>query len=222
MSIRRRMVVPLVRDRMFEYDRAMAKAMKTSGDRRLRRADWERAALVAIAEQGLTGVAVEPLARTLGVTKGSFYAHFATRDELIEAALASWEHSHGVEGLRPFVSIEDPQERLDAILTSAVEFSRSGAPSVHISLLGELHDPRIRAAVSRVTTSRLELLTRSYRELGLPAGRAAHRARLAYATYLGLMQMAREMPGAQLTRREAGSFMREVRSALIANGLPAR
>jgi AcrR family transcriptional regulator len=198
----------------------MAEATNTSSDQRLRRADWERAALEAIAEQGLTAVAVEPLARTLGVTKGSFYAHFATRDELIEAALASWEHSHGVEGLKRFVEIDDPAERLDAMLTSAVEFSRSGTPSVHISLLGELHDPRVRAAVRRVTKRRLDLLARSYRELGLPPHRVAHRARLAYATYVGLMQIARESPGARLTRREASSFMDEVRAALIAQPRP--
>jgi AcrR family transcriptional regulator len=198
----------------------MTEAAKTSADPRLRRADWERAALDAIGKQGLAAVAVEPLARTLGVTKGSFYAHFATRDELVQAALARWEESHGMEGLRPFVAIEDPEARLDAMLTSAVEFSRSGAPSVHISLLGELHDPRVRAAVSRVTKLRLDLLTRSYRELGLPERRAAHRARLAYATYLGLMQMAREVPSARLNRREASEFMEEVRSALIANRLP--
>jgi AcrR family transcriptional regulator len=203
---------------MFEYDHAMPEAAKTPAGQRLRRADWEQAALVALAAHGLAAVAVEPLARTLGVTKGSFYAHFATRDELIDAALATWEQSHGVEGMKPFATIADPQERLDAMLWSAVEFSQSGAPSVHVSLLGELHDPRVRAAVGRVTRSRLDLLTRSYRQLGLPPRRAGHRARLAYATYLGLMQMAREMPSDRLTPREARSFMNEVRAALIANG----
>jgi AcrR family transcriptional regulator len=203
---------------MFEYDPPMPDATKTAGDQRLRRADWERAALEAIAEQGLAAVAVEPLARRLGVTKGSFYAHFATRDELVDAALARWEQSHGVDGLRSFVMIEDPEQRLDAMLTSAVEFSRSGTPSVHVSLLGELHDQRVRAAVSRVTKLRLDLLARSYRELGLPERRAAHRARLAYATYVGLIQMARERPSARLSRRETDAFMQEVRSALIAAG----
>jgi AcrR family transcriptional regulator len=69
----------------------MAQRTKARADRRLSPADWERAALEAIAAKGLGAVAVEPLARTLGVTKGSFYAHFSTRDDLIDAALASWE-----------------------------------------------------------------------------------------------------------------------------------
>ena len=40
---------------------------------RLTAADWEAGALDLIAEQGIAALAVEPLARKLNVTKGSFY-----------------------------------------------------------------------------------------------------------------------------------------------------
>ena len=39
---------------------------------RLSADDWAQGALDLIAEQGVAAVAVEPLARRLGVTKGSF------------------------------------------------------------------------------------------------------------------------------------------------------
>jgi AcrR family transcriptional regulator len=42
----------------------------------LRREDWARAALEAFSRGGLPAIAVAPLARRLGVTKGSFYWHF--------------------------------------------------------------------------------------------------------------------------------------------------
>ena len=53
----------------------------------LSKADWTESALLALARDGLTGVAVEPLARRLSATKGSFYWHFANRAELIAATL---------------------------------------------------------------------------------------------------------------------------------------
>jgi AcrR family transcriptional regulator len=53
----------------------------------LSKADWTEAALDALAGDGLSNVAVEPLARRLGATKGSFYWHFANRAELIAATL---------------------------------------------------------------------------------------------------------------------------------------
>ena len=182
---------------------------------RLSRDDWIAAAFDAIAESGMSAVAVEPLAARLGVTKGSFYAHFSTRDELVEAALESWEQSHAGLGLAEFSSIEDPAERLRAVMLAAVTFSQSGAPSVHMSLLGELQDPRVRAAVARVTAGRVELLTATYRSLGIPPQRAAHRARMAYATYLGLLQMAREAPERRLSKREIARFTAELDSTLI-------
>jgi AcrR family transcriptional regulator len=183
--------------------------------RRLSRDDWVAAAFEAIADAGMSAVVVEPLAERLGVTKGSFYAHFASRDELIEATLESWEQSHAGSGLAEFSAVEDPAERLRAVLLAAVTFSQSGAPSVHMSLLGELQDPRVRGAVARVTARRVELLTATYQQLGLSPRRAAHRARMAYATYLGLLQMAREAPERTMSDREISRFMDELITAMI-------
>ncbi|MCW8870802.1 MAG: TetR/AcrR family transcriptional regulator, partial [Proteobacteria bacterium] len=52
--------------------------------------DWELATLEVIANQGVSAVAVETIARLLGVTKGSFYWHFTNRKDLIVAALKRW------------------------------------------------------------------------------------------------------------------------------------
>src|SRR5438876_12198166 len=55
------------------------------------REDWLRAARLALLHRGPHGVRVEVLARTLGVTKGSFYWHFRDRRELMEILLREWE-----------------------------------------------------------------------------------------------------------------------------------
>ena len=65
---------------------------KIEAKARLSAADWEQAALETLAENGLAAVAVESLARRLGVTKGSFYWHFPTREALIQATIERWEH----------------------------------------------------------------------------------------------------------------------------------
>ncbi|MBY8863962.1 TetR/AcrR family transcriptional regulator [Nocardia sp. CA2R105] len=161
---------------------------------RLSARDWAQAALKAIADGGLAAVAVEPLARTLGVTKGSFYAHYRNRDELIEAALAEWVRTHGEGGLAEFAAITDPAQRLRDLVTAVVQAVQPLAPSVHLSLLGDRGDPRVRAAVAQVNRVRLDLLTRTYRELGLPAERAEYRARIAYAAILGLQHLAQTEP----------------------------
>lgn len=149
------------------------------------------------------------------MTKGSFYAHFSSRDELIDAALGGWESSQGGADLERFVAIEDPAERLRAMLLAGVTFSQGGSPSVHVRLLGELGDERARRAVDRVNDARIRLLTLTYRHLGLPPQRASYRARLAYAIYLGMLLMAREAPDRRLTTRDVTRFMAEVESAVL-------
>jgi AcrR family transcriptional regulator len=202
------------------YDEAVTPATGQP-KRRLRRGDWIEAALEAIERGGRAAVRVEALATRLGVTKGSFYSHFHSRDELIEAALESWERGRG-DTIERFAEIEDPGQRLRQMLLEAVTFTQSGRVSAHMILLGELGDQRVRSAVARVTESRLELLTRSYRELGFSAQRATHRARLAYAIYRGLLQMAREAPEQRLGERELGRFLDEVNSVLVGPGDPGR
>jgi len=179
LSVRRRILLPVV-----------------SESTRLSAQDWARAALKVIADGGLAAVGVEPLARTLGVTKGSFYAHYRNRDELITAALAEWWRSHGDDGLAEFAAITDPARRLRELLTAVVQAVQPLAPSVHLSLLGDRNDPRVRDVVRQVNRARLELLARTYRELGLPPDRAASRARVAYAAILGLLHLAQTDPDA--------------------------
>jgi AcrR family transcriptional regulator len=160
------------------------------GSRRLSARDWVQAALRAIAGGGLSAVAVEPLARTLGVTKGSFYAHYRNRDELIDAALAEWERVNVEDALAPFEAIADPAQRLRRLIAAAVQSGETLAPSVHLALLGEIGDQRVREAIRRVNEARLDLLARAYREMGMPDGRAEDRARITYAASLGLLHLA--------------------------------
>jgi AcrR family transcriptional regulator len=54
---------------------------------------WIRQALRALAAGGPDAIRVEPLARTLGVTRGGFYWHFEDRRALLDAVLDSWEQS---------------------------------------------------------------------------------------------------------------------------------
>ncbi|HJP76334.1 MAG TPA: TetR/AcrR family transcriptional regulator [Pseudonocardiaceae bacterium] len=175
---------------------------------RLSARDWAQAALKAIADGGLAAVAVEPLARTLGVTKGSFYAHYRNRNELIEAALTEWARSHGDEGLAELAAIADPAQRLRELLTTVVHAVRPLAPSVQLSLLSDRDDPRVAEAVGRVNQARLELLVRTYGELGLAPERATSRARVAYAAILGLLHLAQtssDAPPADLLAEEAAA-----------------
>jgi AcrR family transcriptional regulator len=160
----------------------------------LSREDWARAALVALAEEGLAAVAVDPLARRLGATKGSFYWHFANRDALIAMALELWEQRDTTEVIAAIDALADPHERLAALARFAFgEAARGTDP--HAGVLAAASDPRVAPTLERVTRARLTTLERLYRDAGLDEADARRHARLAYALYVGTIDLCRAAPG---------------------------
>jgi AcrR family transcriptional regulator len=68
-------------------DGAMAPPTRTP------RGTWIRAGLQALAAGGPDAVRIEPLAKSLGVTRGSFYGQFDDRQALLDALLDTWEQA---------------------------------------------------------------------------------------------------------------------------------
>ena len=160
--------------------------MKAASSGRLSREAWADAALSVLARSGPAAVAVEPLARRLGVTKGSFYWHFKGRDELLAAALERWEE---LTAAAVMADRDDspPRQRLRRLFEQAFEVRRRGFLLVHLAANAD--DPIIGPALERVTTRRLRFLSRVYEDCGLQGEVARHRALLAYSAYLGLFHV---------------------------------
>ena len=174
---------------------------------------WIRAGLDALEHGGVAAVAVVPLARELGVTRGSFYWHFASRDELLAGVLALWERDHSDAVLDELERIDDPRERLRAL------FSRSGskAPSYFVRLLDAAgSEPLVRATLDRSAARRLDVIARACRQAGMTPAAARHHALLCYAAYVGLAQLARDAP--QASPRERAAFARHLAATLIPQG----
>jgi AcrR family transcriptional regulator len=121
---------------------------------RLSPEDWVGAALEAIAAGGLVAVAVEPVAARLGATKGSFYWHFANRDELVVAALLAWEQRDTIDVIAELEAIPVPAVRLRTLFLRA--FGTTAVGSVEAALLADAPSPLVAPVLERVTLRRLE------------------------------------------------------------------
>lgn len=166
----------------------MAAISKLEPKTRLSATDWEEAALTVLAEGGLGAVAVESLARRLGVTKGSFYWHFATREALLQAALERWERADE-RGLQASLEAStDPRERLRELIRQVSHKHPSHA--VFAALIKAIDQPLIRPLIERVSQRRLAFVTEAFHQAGFDEAAAANRARLAYSAYVGFVQLA--------------------------------
>jgi AcrR family transcriptional regulator len=180
---------------------------------RLSAADWEEAALGTLAESGLGTVAVESLARRLGVTKGSFYWHFATREALIKAALERWEKSDEEIVVAQLDAIADPRERLRELFRRV-----SGEMPSHViyaALMQSLDHPLVRPVMARVSQRRLDVLALAYRQAGLERREAEHRARLAYSAYTGFLQLTLQLGLPRLSHDDFEAYVDHVIATLV-------
>jgi AcrR family transcriptional regulator len=180
---------------------------------RLSAADWEQAALDTLAESGLGTVAVESLARRLGVTKGSFYWHFATREALIKAALERWERRDEEEIMAQVEPIADPRERLRELFRRVSREMQSHV--IYAALLQSLDNPLVRPVMARVSEKRLDVLTVAYRQAGFDRRAAAHRARLAYSAYTGFLQLSLQLGMPRLSHDDFEEYVEHVIATLI-------
>jgi len=180
------------------------------GEPTLTASDWAEAALQLIAEQGLGALTVSTLAARLGVTKGSFYWHFAGRAELLAAALARWERTT-TENISGLDAIPDYRRRLELMLDAASQPPRSR--SLYAALAEAAEDPVVHRVLNRVASARIAYLEICYTHLGLPAAEAKSLAVFAYAAYRGLLQLAHEAPAALPT--EWSIYATVIRQALV-------
>ncbi|HEV7641904.1 MAG TPA: TetR/AcrR family transcriptional regulator [Gaiellaceae bacterium] len=162
---------------------------------RLGPADWCRAALAAVAEGGVDAIAVEPLAKRLGVSKGSFYWHFKNRDALVAAAAKHWQETMRAEAAARIAQVPDPRERLVVLIRGAFG-RRADAGRIEAAFVSGRESALTAAAVRRVTKDRLALLSQAFRELGFSESDARHRATVASGAYVGLFVMRHTNPAA--------------------------
>lgn len=198
---------------ILELDSDRGGAPARSRQNRLSADNWAQAALDMIADSGVAAVAVEPLARRLGVTKGSFYWHFPSRDALLQAALERWE---AVEQESVFGSLEnvpDPRQRLRALFQLV---AHEVTPHiVYSELLKALDHPAVQPVIDRVSQRRLDYLVASFRQAGLGRSQAQHRARLTYAAYVGFLQLSLQLQQQRLSQEEFDEYVEHVTSTLV-------
>jgi AcrR family transcriptional regulator len=181
---------------------------------RLSRQAWVQAALEAIAEGGLAAVAVVPLAKQLGATKGSFYWHFANREALVEAALAEWEHSHTAAVIAEIEgSPDEPLQQLRLLFKRVTALA--ARDRIELALLATAEHPTVQPVLDRVTRRRIDFTAELFQRLGFSRAEAKRRSLLTYSAYLGHAQLVHAtpqlLPSAQAAK---GAYLNDVLVAL--------
>jgi AcrR family transcriptional regulator len=149
---------------------------------KLGRQDWVNAALNVLSEEGAEAVKVDILAKSLKITRGSFYWHFKNLDDLLEAIIHEWQTSSQDIAQTVEQVGGEPSEKLLHLFEIA---ARNDDRLEKAMRVWAIHDARAATAVAQVDRQRLEYLQYLFLQLGFSKIDAEVRAQIAYSVRLG-------------------------------------
>jgi len=154
---------------------------------RLTRDDWVAAAYERFTEQGVDAIAVEPVARAVGATKGSFYWHFADRAALVDAVLDRWEDLQTEALIAEAERALGPREKLEQLVwtVTAQTPQRGGEATLYTAAARN----GVADRVARVTERRVSYIAGLLAALGLGQDESRNRAITLTASVVGYQQL---------------------------------
>jgi AcrR family transcriptional regulator len=170
----------------------------------LTRDAWITGALMALAEEGHTGLYIETLSKRLRVTKGSFYWHFKDRLDLVEAVLQEWKRGRIIDICKH--TTINPGEELAAFQRTIDVYSNArNTKGLAIELAMREwanRDPHVAATVAEVDMERTRCTAQLFEKLGIPPAEATIRGIVLHACIFGfsLLRCGNLMPDVQLAK----------------------
>jgi len=145
---------------------------------------WMDAATDVLADHGIDSVRVDVLARTLDVTRGSFYWHFRDREELLRKVLQAWRQRATEQlTLRLEKASTDPREQLHDVVSLPFR-GRAAVRAARIELAIRAwarRDDMARHAVDEADASRMSYIAQVFSSLGFAIAEARSRSFLLYS-----------------------------------------
>lgn len=148
--------------------------------------DWADAALEALADGGPRAIAIEPLARRVGMSKGSFYHHFKGKAQLQDAMLLRFaERATDAVIRQTDARSADPRARLERLswLVFAPNPEHDRIEAALRAWAGT--EAKVAEVLSKVDQRRLAYVRELLVAAGLPNEVAQARAELMYRALIG-------------------------------------
>ena len=153
--------------------------------------DWLHQGIKTLAQEGFTALKAEPLAKAMGVSRGSFYWHFTDVEAFHAEILKYWREIAAERIIDDIESASRAGDALPLLLHRAFGERRALENAVR---RWALVDPAAAAAVRAIDKRRLAYIERLLLDSGIPRDVAHARARILYWAYLGFALSDRPLP----------------------------
>jgi len=156
--------------------------------------DWIKASFTALTAGGPQAIRAEAIARSLKVSKGSFYWHFADVPALKTAMLEHWAKT-ATQDIIDLVNLKATTagERLRYLVqvsTSAVDNEYGGLMAEAAIRDWARYDQSVADTLKSVDQKRLDFVTTQFLAHGTPKAQCKQNANILYAALIGLNHLA--------------------------------
>jgi AcrR family transcriptional regulator len=153
--------------------------------------DWLDRGLKTLAHHGFTALKAEPLAKTMGVSRGSFYWHFADIAAFRAAILKHWREVAAEQIIADVEASPDHDDPLARLLRRVFGERLALENAVRA---WAMVDPAARAAVQAIDRRRLGYVEKLLERSGRSPETAQARAQILYWAFLGYALSDRPLP----------------------------
>jgi len=156
--------------------------------------DWLDQGLKTLAARGFTALKAEPLAKAMGVSRGSFYWHFTDIGAFHAAILKYWRKVAAEQIIANLEAASDHDDPVSLLLRQAFggKLSLENAVRTWATV-----DPLARKAVRAIDRRRLSYVERLLTDSGLAPDVARARAQILYWAFLGFALSDKPLPQAR-------------------------
>ncbi|MEL7282204.1 MAG: TetR/AcrR family transcriptional regulator [Pseudomonadota bacterium] len=162
----------------------LASPPKPDRQPRLTAAHWIEEALRTLVTRGIDGVQITALARALKVTRGSFYWHFDTRDDLLAALINEWRARNTnviVDAIADAPTLDEGILELFAVWVDHTRFDPDLDSAVRA---WAKHDATLSQIMTAEDDARINAIAAFFERFGYAGKEAFIRARVIYLTQI--------------------------------------
>lgn len=161
--------------------------VRRTGAGSLSAGDWVAGANALLERETVRGVKIATLCARLGVTKGSFYWHFRSRQELLDAILADWRRRMTLDVI---TRVSQVANSVEGVLRGTLALIRKRRPGRQSGIERSIRDwarteARAQAVLTEVDETRLKFFEGLFLQRGFPPEEARLRGYAAYALMMG-------------------------------------
>jgi len=166
-------------------------------DQRLTAQDWIDFALKTLAREGFQALKADVLARKLGVSRGSFYWHFAELGTFHAGVIEHWRQVATEAIIAGLERYDSREQRLDVLLRGA--FGHGALLEIRMRAWADENAQAARV-MNDIDRRRRAYIEQILVQAGVAPQLAATRAQLLYWAYLGAALSRSRLTGAPLDR----------------------